>query len=796
MQRQAFNHDNPRLSILVYFNFCLHYNNLHHNNLHLGPSLNLHSSSGTSADFVLADDSPHIPPLSLSIPDDPPIPTSPQRSTSTIFSAQAPLPPSHHRSDQIDPPPSLERHSIDSTTRQTARTRGIPQAELRPRRAQDQVLGRRRRDHTIDRGEQSNTFSSPGDSSNPSSLQSEHRNKRRRQSASMRSEVEDSTTNGSSKPFSNGSETSRLHKAALSNSANGAHSSSVAMNGSSTNGHSDAGVKTTSSYFGHNREEVTRILVQALTDLGYNGAAARLSQESGYDLESPIVAAFRNAVLQGEWTEAEELLFGGSTEGGGVNIHGNGLVLRDGVDKNIMRFWMRQQKFLELLERKDMGRAINVLRSELTPLYQDTAKLHFYQGMLLLIYFYNLYLDQALITCTSLLMCTPADLKVKANWDGAAGQSRHLLLSQLSRCISPSAMLPENRLATLFDQVKQHQISTCIYHNTHESPSLYQDHTCDRSNVPLRPIMELTKHAGEVWDTKFSHDGTLLASCGSDGVLVIYNVPAFSVHTSFSEHEGGVCSFAWSPDDTRMVTCGRDNRALLWNTATGDLLMKLPRFGEPVSCCVWTSDGQSFITGSLATTKNLCQWNLNGERVYDWSRDHRIRDIALTPDGSRLVAIEHLTHLYVYNFITHELEYELDLKVQLCSINVSDNSRHLLIHCNTGETRIYRRNNSNLRIWGIRGSSFGGANESFVVSGSEEGNVVIYHRENGSVVEKLEAHKKGCCNAVSWNPMNPRMFASAGDDGKVRIKWSSENSLQGVSKQSVFNGSQRESNGW
>ncbi|KAF5869620.1 putative wd domain-containing protein, partial [Botrytis fragariae] len=744
---------------------------------------NLYSTSGTSADFVLADDNPHIPPPSLSIPDDPPIPTSPPRSTSTVFSAQAPLPPSHHRTDQIDPPSSFERYNIDPTTRQAARTRGTPQAELRPRRAQDQVLGRRRRDHTIGRGEQLNTFSSPGDSSNPSNLESEHRNKRRRQSASMRSEGEDSTSNGSSKPFSNGAGTSRLHKAALSNSANGAHSSSAAMNGSSTNGHSDAGVKATSTYFGHDREEVTRILIQALTNLGYNGAAARLSQESGYDLESPIVAAFRNAVLQGEWTEAEELLFGRPIEEGGVNIHGNGLVLRDGVDKNIMRFWMRQQKFLELLERKDMGRAINVLRSELTPLYQDTAKLHF---------------------LSSLLMCTPADLKVKANWDGAAGDSRHLLLSQLSRCISPSAMLPENRLATLFDQVKQHQISTCVYHNTHESPSLYQDHTCDRSNVPLRPIMDLTKHAGEVWDTKFSHDGTLLASCGSDGVLVIYNVPAFSVHTSFSEHEGGVCSFAWSPDDTRMVTCGRDNRALLWNTATSDLLMKLPRFGEPVSCCVWTSDGQSFITGSLATTKNLCQWNLNGELVYDWGRDHRIRDIALTPDGSRLVAIEHLTHLYVYNFITRELEYELDLKVQLCSIGVSDNSRHLLIHCNSGETRMLDIDTGEtIRTFvsGDKGgefiirSSFGGANESFVVSGSEEGNVVIYHRENGSVVEKLEAHKKGCCNAVSWNPVNPRMFASAGDDGKVRI-WSSENSLQGVSKQSVFNGSQRESNGW
>lgn len=182
-------------------------------------------------------------------------------------------------------------------------------------------------------------------------------------------------------------------------------------------------------------------------------------------------------------------------------------------------------------------------------------------------------------------MCTPEDLKAKANWDGAAGESRQSLLSQLSSkilisgfgwyiililalgCISPSTMLPENRLAVLFDQVKHHQISTCIYHNTYTSPSLYQDHTCDRSNFPLRPVIELAQHAGEIWDTKFSHDGTLLASCGSDGVLVIYDVPTFKTHVVLPKHEQGICSFAWSLDDTRMVTCGRDNLACLWNTA-------------------------------------------------------------------------------------------------------------------------------------------------------------------------------------------------------------------------------------
>jgi hypothetical protein len=208
--------------------------------------------------------------------------------------------------------------------------------------------------------------------------ENEHRRKRRRQGPRMKFEGENSNSNGTSRPFSNGSGASPLHKAALSNSANGTRRSSVVMNGcANTNGHS-SGKARSPSYFGHDREEVSRILIQALTDLGYNGAAASLSQESGFELESPTVAAFRNAVLQGEWAEAEELLFGGANEeGGGVSISGSGLLLQKGVDANVMRFWLRQQKFLELLEQQDTGRALMVLRMELTPLYQDTAKLHF-----------------------------------------------------------------------------------------------------------------------------------------------------------------------------------------------------------------------------------------------------------------------------------------------------------------------------------------------------------------------------------------------------------------------------------
>jgi WD40 repeat protein len=187
-------------------------------------------------------------------------------------------------------------------------------------------------------------------------------------------------------------------------------------------------------------------------------------------------------------------------------------------------------------------------------------------------------------------MCqSTEDLKTKADWDGAYGESRHYLLSELSSesklyliqrflhhiilvrtgslgCISPSVMLPEHRLAVLLQQVKQSQISNCLYHNTATSPSLYADHICDRNNFPLRTVVELEKHTGEVWQIRFSHDGSRLATCGSDGSAIIYEVRSFEAIHILTDHEGGVCSLAWSPDDSMLVTCSQDKRARLWNT--------------------------------------------------------------------------------------------------------------------------------------------------------------------------------------------------------------------------------------
>ena len=191
----------------------------------------------------------------------------------------------------------------------------------------------------------------------------------------------------------------------LAKAANGVSFVDGRVNGSHSphaNGDATVGLrKNRSTWFGHDREEVTRILIQALGDLGYDAAAGMLGTESGCELEGPAVAAFRSAVLQGDWVKAEILLFGSESFDGQAGVAENGvqyesktqkrlskrssmngtescrrLALAEGANKNEMLFRVRQQKYLELLEIRDLAGALMVLRQELTPLNQDTHRLH------------------------------------------------------------------------------------------------------------------------------------------------------------------------------------------------------------------------------------------------------------------------------------------------------------------------------------------------------------------------------------------------------------------------------------
>ncbi|PLN85943.1 WD40-repeat-containing domain protein [Aspergillus taichungensis] len=563
-----------------------------------------------------------------------------------------------------------------------------------------------------------------------------------------------------------GSTASPSHKAGLLHVRNG-QGTHFANGEVQTNGSQKLATRPP-SYFGHDREEVTRILIQSLFELGYDSAADVLSKESGYELESPAVATFRSAVLEGRWAEAQTILIQSFYPDGSGRTPGMGkqasskerLVLVETAELNEMLFYLRQQKFLELLEARDLGAALTVLRHELTPLNYDVGRLH---------------------ALSSLLMCPPEHLHNQAGWNGPISSSRERLLIELSKSISPSVMIPDHRLALLLDRVKQDQINNCLYHNTASPPSLYSDHMCDRADFPLSTALELSQHSDEVWYCQFSHDGTKLVTAGRDHSVIIYDATTFAVLHKLVDHEAGVAHASWSPDDTKLITCSQDKKARVWNVETGNCILTIDHHRQPVTAAAWAADGETFVTASLDLNLQMCHWSMRGQVIHMWPGGFRVQDCAITPDGRRLIAADVEEKIHVYNFHTHEEEYCLALKSKPTSVAVSQDSRHMLVNLSEGQiqlididtTDVIRRFQGQKQGSFVIRSTFGGAAENFIVSGSEDSRIYVWHKENKTLVETLDGHISGCVNAISWNPTNPGMFASAGDDYLVRI-WTRE----------------------
>ncbi len=203
------------------------------------------------------------------------------------------------------------------------------------------------------------------------------RPKRRRTNNTMKGSE---TSNNSNETNHTASDLDAIARRKMAGALNGWSKGETVKGSAATNGHSPNQPQL-SMYFGHDRAEVSRLLIQALGDLGHSSLATSLAEESGVELEKPAVAEFREAIMQGNWTLAESYLSNRPSSpvsnGDSPKEEKDVLEFLESTTPLQVLFWIRQQKFLELLEAQDFGRATMVLRREIIDLIRgDTEKIH------------------------------------------------------------------------------------------------------------------------------------------------------------------------------------------------------------------------------------------------------------------------------------------------------------------------------------------------------------------------------------------------------------------------------------
>ncbi|KAK7103941.1 WD repeat-containing protein 26-like isoform X2 [Littorina saxatilis] len=500
-------------------------------------------------------------------------------------------------------------------------------------------------------------------------------------------------------------------------------------------------------------QDIVRLIGQHLRGLGLNQTAEQLIAESGCTLEHPSAAKLRAHVMEGNWEKAEHSM--ADLKEMVASPHG---MLK-------MRFLLLEQKYLEYLEDSRPLEALNCLRYQLTPLKHNTERVH--------------------MLSTYMMCSSPEDLREMANWEGKGHGSRQKLIENLQMFLPPSVMLPPRRLLTLLNQAIDQQRERCPFHNTHldNDPGaicLLNDHLCSKDQFPCFTTQVLNDHCDEVWFCKFSPDGTKLATGSKDGSLIIWNVDLetheIKKNKALENHSYGVAFIAWSPDSSHIIACGPDDCSELWiwNVNTGELRQKVSQSPEDsLTSAAWQPDSRKFITGGTRGQFYMC--DIDGTIQDNWE-GVRVQCLVCAPDSKMVLAADTHHRIRGYNFEDLTDFPILQEDHPIMSFSVNDTGRLALLNVATQGVHLWDLKDRVLvrKFQGVTQgyytifSCFGGLNQDFIASGSEDHKVYIWHSKRDQPVVTLEGHSH-TVNCVHWNPKVPSMLVSASDDGTVRV---------------------------
>ncbi|XP_038717534.1 WD repeat-containing protein WDS homolog [Tripterygium wilfordii] len=493
------------------------------------------------------------------------------------------------------------------------------------------------------------------------------------------------------------------------------------------------------------RHEFVRVIIQCLYSLGYGKSASCLESESGISYKSVEFELLESHALDGNWDGCIDTL--------------TAIMDLTGETRTSALYLVFKQCLLEYLNRGDDSLALSVLRKTIPALHVGREKAH------------NL--------AYSILSMNDKELgKID---ECVIHELRKTLLLDLEKLLPPPTVVPQRRLEHLVETAILAQMDSCLYHNTGDTVSIYEDHCCSRDQIPTETVQILTEHKNEVWFVQFSNNGEYLASSSSDCTAIIWKVledGKLTMKHALRSHQNPVSFVAWSPDDTKLLTCGNVEVLKLWDVETGTCKHTFGDHGFIVTSCAWFPDSKRLVCGSSEPEKGIYMWDCDGSEIKAWKgmRMPKVVDLAVTPDGENLVTVSSDKEIRILNLGTNA-ENVISEEHPITSLSISADSKYFIVNLNSQE----------IHLWDVAGkcekplkytghkqhkyvirSCFGGVNSSFIASGSENSQVYIWNQQVSRPIEVLFGHSM-TVNCVSWNPRRHQMLASASDDHTIRI---------------------------
>jgi len=146
-------------------------------------------------------------------------------------------------------------------------------------------------------------------------------------------------------------------------------------------------------------------------------------------------------------------------------------------------------------------------------------------------------------------------------------------------------------------------------------------------------LLHRLEQGGELDDARFSPDGRLVVTAGSDGTAVIWRVADGSRLFVLKGHTANVVKAAFSPNGRLVATASADGTARIWNARTGQPGPILRGHSDALTAIAFRPDSTQLATTSLDRDGRVWDVRTGAEIALLRVAVSGVNDVAFSSDG-------------------------------------------------------------------------------------------------------------------------------------------------------------------